>query len=175
MMRKTAKIPRIIKINEVKDFVVSVAFNNGEYRLIDFKKLFKKWKIEKDPFQRELLDEKKFNSMRVNEGTLQWPEVRKTMKLKSGKEFEVMFDVDPIVMYEESEYDEERNQKYQIGDLLKTVRLEVGLTQEELAFRSGTTKNYISRIENNKSDIEYGTLMKIIEIGLGRNLELVVK
>ena len=113
--------------------------------------------------------------MRVHGGTLQWPEVKKMMKLKSGKEFEVMFDVDPIVMYEESEYDEERNQKYQIGNLLRTVRLEAGLTQEELAFRSGTTKNYISRIENNKSDIEYGTLMKIIEIGLGRNLELVVK
>lgn len=174
-MRKTNKVPRIIKINEVNDFIISVAFNNGEYRLIDFNKLFKKWGVENDSFQNQLLEEKKFNSVRVHEGTLQWPLIQKIIKLKNGKTFEVMFDVDPIVMYEESEYDEIRNEKYYVGDILKKARLSAGLTQEELALRSGTTKNYISRIENNKSDIEYGTLKKIIEIGLNKQLELVVK
>jgi DNA-binding XRE family transcriptional regulator len=174
-MKKVNKIPRIIKINEVSDFMVSVAFNNGEYRLIDFKKLFEKWKIENDSFQSQLLDQEKFNSVRMHEGTLQWPMLKKTIKLKSGKTFEVMFDVDPIVMYDESEYDEVRNEDYYIGSMLKKARLSAGLTQEELALRSGTTKNYISRIENNKSDIEFGTLKKIIEIGLDKRLELVVK
>jgi DNA-binding XRE family transcriptional regulator len=87
-------------------------------------------------------------------------------------EFEVAFDLDPIVLYEESEPDEERNKRYQIGGLLKKARKQAGLTQEELAERSGTTKNYISRVENNKSDVELGTLIKIIEIGLGKRMEI---
>ncbi len=174
-MRKTAKIPRIIKLIEVNGFLVSVAFNNGEYRLIDFEQLFDKWNIKSDPFQRQLLDPEKFQSIQVNEGSLQWPAVKKQIQLKSGKIFDAVFDLDPIVLYEESEHDEERNKKYRIGQMLREARLEAGLTQEELAQRSGTTKNYISRIENDKSDIEYGTLLKIIEIGLGRELELVVK
>ena len=174
-MRKAARIPRIIKINEVKDFKISVAFNNGEYRIIDFNKLFKKWEIKEGTFQGSLLDENKFNSVRVEGGTLQWPLIKKNIKLRNGQEFEVMYDVDPIVMYEESDYDEERNKKYEIGALLKQARLEAGLTQLELAIRSGTTKNYISRIENNKSDIEYSTLVKIFEIGLGKELQLVLK
>lgn len=40
------------------------------------------------------------------------------------------------------------------------------MTQEELALKVGTTKNYISRIENNASDIRLSTLMRIIRDGL---------
>ncbi|MFN6064331.1 MAG: helix-turn-helix transcriptional regulator, partial [Bacteroidota bacterium] len=37
------------------------------------------------------------------------------------------------------------------------ARLGSGLTQEDLAQKSGTTRTYISRIENNKSDLEITT------------------
>ncbi|HMS32930.1 MAG TPA: helix-turn-helix transcriptional regulator [Ignavibacteria bacterium] len=46
------------------------------------------------------------------------------------------------------------------------------LTQHALALRSGTTKSYISRIENSGSDIRFSTLMKIINEGLGAKLNL---
>jgi transcriptional regulator with XRE-family HTH domain len=46
------------------------------------------------------------------------------------------------------------------------------LTQEQLAEKCGTTKTYISRIENNASDIRLSTLMRIIREGLGGNLKL---
>jgi len=46
------------------------------------------------------------------------------------------------------------------------------LTQEELADKVGTTKNYISRIENNASDIRLSTRMRIIKDGLCGNLKL---
>jgi transcriptional regulator with XRE-family HTH domain len=49
------------------------------------------------------------------------------------------------------------------------------LTQEDLAQKSGTTRTYISRIENDKSDLELATLRKIIEIGLGKKLEIKIK
>jgi HTH-type transcriptional regulator / antitoxin HipB len=46
------------------------------------------------------------------------------------------------------------------------------MTQEELAEKCGTNKSYISRIENNASDIRLSTLMKIIQTGLGGHLKL---
>ena len=173
-MRKSVKIPRIIKINEINGFQLSCAFNNGEHRIIDFAALFEKWDFKSDEFRSKLLDPKEFAKVRIHEGTLQWPNLIQKTKLSSGREFEVMFDLDPIVLYEESTPDEERNKRYQIGDLIKNARLEAGLSQEELAKRSGTTKNYISRIENNRSDLEVGTLIKIIEIGLGKELKIKV-
>ena len=48
----------------------------------------------------------------------------------------------------------------------KDTRLKSGLTQQELALKSGTTHPYISRIENQQTDIELGTLRKVIETGL---------
>lgn len=53
--------------------------------------------------------------------------------------------------------------------------IESGLTQEQLARRSGTTRFYISRIENNKTDIEMSTFRKIIEAGLGKNLRFSIE
>jgi transcriptional regulator with XRE-family HTH domain len=46
--------------------------------------------------------------------------------------------------------------------------------QQQLAEKVGTTKNYISRIENNASDILLSTLMRIIREGLGGSLKLSV-
>jgi HTH-type transcriptional regulator / antitoxin HipB len=49
------------------------------------------------------------------------------------------------------------------------------MTQEELAEKCGTNKSYISRIENNASDIRLSTLMKIIQQGLGGHLKLTLQ
>ena len=46
------------------------------------------------------------------------------------------------------------------------------MTQEQLAQKAGTTKNYISRIENNASDIRLSTLWRIIRKGLDGHLTL---
>ena len=62
--------------------------------------------------------------------------------------------------------------KEQIGMRISELRKERGMTQEELAEKCGTSKSYISRIENNASDIRLSTLMKIIQRGLGGHLTL---
>ena len=49
------------------------------------------------------------------------------------------------------------------------------MTQKELALKVGTTKNYISRIENDASDIRLSTLMRIINEGLGGHLKLTLE
>ena len=64
---------------------------------------------------------------------------------------------------------------FRLGALLEDARLKMGLTQEELADKCGTNKSYISRIENNASDIRLSTLMKIIQQGLGGHLTLTLK
>ena len=63
---------------------------------------------------------------------------------------------------------------FKLGALLEDARLKMGLTQEELADKCGTNKSYISRIENNVSDIRLSTLMKIIQQGLGAHLTLTI-
>lgn len=61
---------------------------------------------------------------------------------------------------------------FKIGILIQEARKKQKLTQQELAEKVGTTKSYISRIENNASDIRLSTLMRIIREGLGGHLKL---
>ena len=69
---------------------------------------------------------------------------------------------------------EEEFEAFKLGVMIQELRKEKGMTQEELAQKCGTTKNYISRIENNASDIRLSTLMRIISEGLGGHLRLSV-
>lgn len=69
---------------------------------------------------------------------------------------------------------EEEFETFKIGVLIQEARKKQKMTQEQLAEKVGTTKNYISRIENNASDIRLSTLMRIIKEGLGGNLKLSV-
>ena len=46
-MKKSAKIPRILRINAVKDWQVFVVFNNGAQRVIDFAAFFRPLKTVK--------------------------------------------------------------------------------------------------------------------------------
>ena len=75
----------------------------------------------------------------------------------------------------EREAFEEEFEAFKLGVMLQELRKEKGLTQEQLAKRCGTTKTYISRIENNASDIRLSTLMRIIREGLGGHLKLSVE
>lgn len=64
---------------------------------------------------------------------------------------------------------------FKIGAMLQDLRKEHGMTQEQLALKCGTTKTYISRIENDASDIRLSTLMRIIREGFGKHLKMSVE
>ena len=64
---------------------------------------------------------------------------------------------------------------FKMGVMMKQARLEKGLTQEELAEKCGTTKSYISKIENDIKEVRISTLQKIVEIGLGGRLQLSIQ
>lgn len=61
---------------------------------------------------------------------------------------------------------------FRLGIMLKEARKESHITQEELAERTGTKKSYISRIEQGQSDIQISTYYKLIELGLGKHLNI---
>lgn len=61
---------------------------------------------------------------------------------------------------------------FRLGVMLKEARQQANLTQEQLAEKTGTKKSYISRIERGLSDIQISTYNKLIEIGLGKHLNI---
>jgi len=67
---------------------------------------------------------------------------------------------------------EEGYENFKIGVLLREARKKKGMTQQELADKTGTTKSYISKIENNVKEARISTLKKIVEIGFGGQLVL---
>ncbi len=171
-MKGLRSIPKILKINEIDGYKVSCLFNNGESRIIDFEGFFKSRGnfSEKHPAYKLVNDIQEFNQIEILGNTLGWKNAGIYTKNFEGEKVFFHYDIDPIVLFEESKFDENRNIK--IGMMVKEARKEAGLTQEELAKKSGTSKHYISRLENNKSDIELLTLKKIIEAGLGKKLRI---
>lgn len=61
---------------------------------------------------------------------------------------------------------------FKLGAILENARKERKLTQEQLAAKCGTNKSYISRIENDASDMRISTLIKIVNEGLNGKLKL---
>ena len=66
-------------------------------------------------------------------------------------------------------------ENFKLGALLHEARLQKGMTQAELAEKVGTTKSYISKIENNVKEVRLSTLQKIVQLGLGGQLDLSIK
>ena len=63
---------------------------------------------------------------------------------------------------------------FKLGVMLEEARKSKNLTKKQLALKCGTTKNNISKIENNNFDIKLSTLMRIINVGLDGHLKLSV-
>ena len=69
---------------------------------------------------------------------------------------------------------EEGYDTFKLGVMLQEMRHQHNMTLEQLAEKCGTTKNYISRIENDASDIRLSTLIRIVRDGFGQHLKLSV-
>ena len=63
---------------------------------------------------------------------------------------------------------------FKLGVLIRDARQKANLTQKELADKSETKRSYISRIENDASDIRLSTLLRIIEKGLNGKINISV-
>ena len=74
-MRQSIKIPRILKINWIKELSISVVFNNGESRIIDFRKVLKKIGVNESSPAYILFDSNEFAKVELEGNTLSWSNV----------------------------------------------------------------------------------------------------
>lgn len=173
-MTRKIKIPRILKINWIKHLTISVVFNNGENRIVDFRKLLTDIGIDKDSPVSILYNENEFAKAELLNNTVSWNNVEQFITMKNKEFVKVPFEIGADVLLKYS-HPEKSETMIKIGKLVRDARIKSGMTQQELALVSGTSRTYISKIENDRSDIELATLKKIIETGLGKRLEINVK
>lgn len=173
-MRQKIKIPRIIKIENVQDFQIQCMFNNGESRMLDFQKIFNDWNILETDIEYLLLDPKEFKKVTLRNYTLSWSNIEIKIKNENGEVEIHPYEIGADVLFNLSQ-EVKIVAKPRFGSLIKTARLKAGMTQAQLAQRSGTSRFYISRLENNKTDLEMSTFRKIVEAGLGKNLKVVIE
>lgn len=160
-------LPRIIKIIAIEPFKITTLWNNGEIRMNDFS-TFLIGSLAR------LQDVSVFMSAAVSEErTLYWPNVLITTTLPT-RIITAPLDLDPDVLYSESLL-VKKVERIPIGTMLKKEREEAGLSQAQMAANSGTTRNYISRIENNRLDIQLETLHKIVALGLGKTMTVQIR
>jgi len=67
---------------------------------------------------------------------------------------------------------ERDTESFKIGLLLKKARESLNMTQEELGQIIDKKRTYISRVENNGSNITLSTLFDIVEKGLGGKVNI---
>jgi len=66
-------------------------------------------------------------------------------------------------------------ESFKIGLLLKKAREEKNLTQQELGDIVDKKRTYISRVENNGSNLTLKTLYDIVEKGLGGRVKISIE
>ena len=64
---------------------------------------------------------------------------------------------------------------FKLGAMIQEARHEQGMTQEALAVKCGTTKSYISKLENDVKEVRISTLQKIVHDGLDGELQLSIR
>ena len=173
-MRKKPVIPRIIKIQKIEELKIHCMFNNGENRLLDFERIFKEWGVGEDDVEYPLLKPEVFKKVELRNFTLSWSNIPVTLISEEGQEETHPYELSPDVLYRLSQPGDPSNSG-KFGNLIRSARLKAGLTQEQLAEKSGTSRFYISRLENNRTDVALSTLRKIVEAGLDKHFNLTIE
>ena len=93
--------------------------------------------------------------------TKSWKDIKDTVYGKKGTE-----------RRDELERDFE---SFKIGLLLRKAREEKQLTQEQLGVLIDKKRTYISRVENNGSNLTLKTLFDIVEKGLGGKVKISIE
>ncbi len=167
-------MPKIARVLDIAPFKLTLLWNTSEIRILDFAPLFEVWEKEGDSKMSALQDFETFNQVTISDaGTLCWPNIPVNFSFK-GKSQTAPLELDALELYCQSTL-VRKLAALHIGAMLRAAREQAGLSQADVALKSGTTRNYISRIENDKSDIQLETLQKIIELGIGGEMVLQIK
>jgi hypothetical protein len=135
-MKQKPEIVRIKEIYKTEGFKVFCMFTNDECRFIDFEELFKQWKIKKGDVEYQLLKITEFQKVKIANGTLSWDNISISLLDEKGIEKQFPFELDPIVLYQNSKIDQDKIFE-NFGMILKNERLKSGLTTKQLAKKIG--------------------------------------
>ncbi|HAL82953.1 MAG TPA: hypothetical protein DCO83_12545 [Mucilaginibacter sp.] len=171
------KLPRILTITKVEQpNTLYTLWTNGEERKIDLSPVIASALSAGDTRFAPLKEWEVFKHAGVSDdNTIVWHNLIQTITLPGGKVITGALDLDPDTLYQDSCLINKLSTSPKIGLLLKTAREEAGLSQEEVAMKSGTTRNYISKIETGKADIQLNTLYRLIKLGIGKELKLSIQ
>ena len=101
--------------------------------------------------------------------------MKKNEAIRNAKNFDEILDIQyGKIGTKERDVFEEKAKYFVISEKLKEARHAANLTQEQLAKKAGTKKSNISRLENGDCDIQFSTLYRIFEEGLGKKISLVI-
>ena len=129
-MRKNIKMPRILKINSIEGLTISVVFNNGESRVVDFRKLLIDNGIKDNSPASVLFDPIEFAKVKLIGHTLSWDNVEQTMTSKIGDKIRVAYEIGADVLLKYSQA-EKPDSLHKIGQLIKETRLKTGMSQQD--------------------------------------------
>ena len=170
-MKTKREIVRIKEIYKIEGFKIYCLFNNEEHRYIDFEKLFQTWNIKKGDIEYLLLNVQELQKVKLSNGTLSWNNIKTKLLNEHSEEIEYPYEVDPVVLYENSLFDQEKLVD-NLGILIRNERKKAGLTKKQLATKSGIAVDYISKLENTKANIELLIYRDILKNGFGKNLKI---
>ena len=164
--------PEIIQIIALEPYRILSRWSNGEIRQNDYNANVSTWRNSDNFLYNQLAEWDNFRQVVVNDGILSWPSVPVVFDLGEGPRSEP-FEFDPITTYQSSTLlvnmllwgDS-------LGDTLAKARQQAKLSQNELARRIGTTKQYISKVERGLVQPQADTLQRIA-VAMGRRMALV--
>lgn len=151
------------EIHTINNYEIIALFSNGEYRKIDFLKLFKKWKITEKDFEYKIKSSiEEFKKVEIIDGVFTWENIQ----IKSTDEFDktvfLPYDISPETIYSESEL--VKDIPIRIGLQIKYLRKEKGISQKTLSQKSSIPQSLISQIENEKVKIDSSIYNKLLSI-----------
>jgi len=157
----------IIEIIAVEPFSIITKWSDGEIRKTNYVHKINEWHQSSNPLYQQIAQWENFKKVTVRDGVLSWPEIRVEFDFGNGTRSEP-FEFDPVVTRNESEIIA-TSLVPNIGSTLLIARKAAKLTQNDLARRIGTTKQYISKVERGIVSPQTDTLQRIAA-AMGRRI-----
>ena len=101
-------MPAIKEIYKIQNFNIYCKFDNEEFRCINFEKLFQKWNIKQNDIEYPLLKMNELQKVKLSNGTLSWDNIKIKLIDENNTEKEYPYEIDPIVLYQNSFFDQEK-------------------------------------------------------------------
>ncbi len=172
MSNEQPEILRLLKVDPESLSIVAL-WSNNDVRRIDFAPMFKKWREVGETDLLRLEEPKKFKAVSISQSkTLQWKTVLRAFTWKGQTSYRAT-ELDPYVLFDQSVLI--KNEQPLTGRLLSAAREKAGMSQTDLAQKSHTTTDFISKVESGEKSIPLEELQIIVEQGLGKKLRLVIQ